>query len=131
MAFGGHNDDAKHQDTDCNRKIEHMLPGKANRRTRYDPLQLAKGNKRAGEGNRTNGNTKAHFNQAGRPDIARRANAIGPRRIKGGGGNKHRCQTHQRVEGGNKLRQCRHLDLERDDRTNGPAKQNADNDGGI
>ena len=131
MAFSHHKDDAKDNNGNPDGKVKHMLPVEPDRRARNDTLQFTERNQGSREGDRTNRNAKAHFNQAGRTDIARRSDAIGTRRIKCCTGDKHRRQTDQRVEGRNKLWQGSHLDLERDDGTDGTTDQNTDDDGCV
>ena len=62
------------------------------------------------------------------PDVARRADVEGLRRIERGAGDKHRGEPDQAVERRHELRHRGHADAERDHRADQPADDDADAD---
>ena len=108
--------------------VQRMLPREGQRLGPDQALQLAEGDDRPGEGHGTDGRAQAHFDQGARVDFARRADVIRLRRIEGGARDEDRRQADKAVERGDELRQGRHLDLARDDRPDGAADDDAQDD---
>ena len=89
-------------------------------------VELREGDDRAGEGNRADGDTNAHFDQIRRMDRVEGADAIGFRRKESRPRNEHSRKADQRVEGGDELGHLRHRNAPRNDgadtATNGEAR---------
>ena len=113
---------------DAQRRVQRVLHREDQRLAGDQALELTEGDDRAGEGDRADGDAKAHLDQAGDLDLARCTDVVGLRRVERGRRHQHRCQAHQAVEGRDQLRQRRHLDLKRDHRTDGAADDDAEQD---
>src|SRR5438132_216827 len=94
--------------------IDRVLPSEGQRPARDQPLQFGKSDDRAGKGDRADCQPDRHLDKARRVDRAADADTVGLRRGEGRRRNAHRGEADQAVEGGNQLRQRRHLDLPRD-----------------
>lgn len=77
--------------------FEHEIAG-------HPPVELQKGDDRAGEGQRTDRSPNGHLDTRFSVDRANITDAEGERHIECRSGNQHGGKTHQRVEAGNQLR---------------------------
>ena len=106
-----HEQDDQHHEQDAEAEVELVLAGERDRRALHQRLQLGERDQRAGEGDRADRQAERHLDQAFRPHMRRRyVDAERLRRVQRGGGHEHRGQADQGVEGGDQLRQGRHLD---------------------
>ena len=127
ITAGDHEQHHQHRQQNAQPQVQHMLTLEHDGRARHAAIKLRKGNHRTREGDGTNRETQRHFNQRRALDIAAHANAEALGRVKRRRRHKHRRQTHQRVEGRDKLRERRHLNALGNNGADGAANGQARN----
>ena len=91
-------------------------------------VELAEGDDRAGEGDGADGDPNGQLDQALQLDVAGLGDAVGGRRIDGGGGDETGRKPDQRVEGGHQLRHRGHVDAPGDHDADAAAQDDAARD---
>ena len=127
ITAGDHEQHHQHRQQNAKRQVQHMLTLEHDGRARHAAIQLREGNHRTREGDGTNRKTQRHFNQRRALDIAAHANAEALWRVKRRRRHEYGGETHQRMEGCDKLRQRRHLNALGNNGADGAANGQARN----
>ena len=94
----------------------------------HQTLQFGEGYDRAGKGDGTDRHADRHLDEAAAVDRTAHANPVGLRKGEGSRRDADGGKANQAVERRNQLRQCRHLNSQRDIGADRAADQNADDD---